>query len=152
MDIVDQATRSKMMSGIRGKNTRPEMMVRKFLHAKGYRFRLHRKDLPGKPDIVLPKLMTCIFVHGCFWHRHPGCQYSTSPSTRIEFWSEKFHKNVERDARHQDELESKGWIVLVIWECQLKRGGTGLSLLSKRLDSISKAKLPNRENQENASA
>ncbi|TRN45805.1 very short patch repair endonuclease, partial [Pseudomonas syringae] len=73
MDIVDSATRSRMMSGIRGKNTRPELLVRKFLHAHGFRFRLHRKDLPGNPDIVLPKLKTCIFVHGCFWHRHPGC-------------------------------------------------------------------------------
>ncbi|MDZ5435404.1 DNA mismatch endonuclease Vsr [Pseudomonas fluorescens] len=138
MDIVDKATRSRMMSGIRAKNTRPEMMIRKFLHAMGYRFRLHRRDLPGKPDIVLPKLMTCIFVHGCFWHRHPGCQYSSTPSTNIDFWAEKFRKNIDRDVRHQKELELKGWNVVVIWECELKKGRSGLSLLAIRLDAISK--------------
>ncbi|UVM40083.1 very short patch repair endonuclease [Pseudomonas sp. B21-017] len=142
MDVVDKVTRSRMMSGIRGKNTQPELKVRCFLHALGYRFRLHRKDLPGKPDIVLPKLMTCIFVHGCFWHRHPGCQYSTWPSTRSEFWNEKFKKNIDRDAKHQAALEAMGWIVLIVWECELKGAGSALSHLSDRLEAISKTKRP----------
>ncbi|MEQ4283259.1 MULTISPECIES: very short patch repair endonuclease [Pseudomonas] len=120
MDIVDSATRSRMMSGIRGKNTRPELLVRKFLHAHGFRFRLHRKDLPGNPDIVLPKLKTCIFVHGCFWHRHPGCRYATMPKTRPEFWAEKFSKNVARDAKSILALRQLGWSTIIIWECQLK--------------------------------
>ncbi|QXW43765.1 very short patch repair endonuclease [Pseudomonas amygdali] len=120
MDIVDSATRSRMMSGIRGKNTRPELLVRKFLHTHGFRFRLHRKDLPGNPDIVLPKLKTCIFVHGCFWHRHPGCRYATMPKTRPEFWAEKFSKNVARDAKSILALRQLGWRTIIIWECQLK--------------------------------
>ncbi|PBK47460.1 very short patch repair endonuclease [Pseudomonas syringae pv. actinidiae] len=120
MDIVDSATRSRMMSGIRGKNTRPELLVRKFLHAHGFRFRLHRKDLPGNPDIVLPKLKTCIFVHGCFWHRHPGCRYATMPTTRPEFWTEKFSKNVARDAKSILALRQLGWRTIIIWECKLK--------------------------------
>ncbi|SFQ63322.1 MULTISPECIES: very short patch repair endonuclease [Pseudomonas] len=138
MDVVDQVTRSRMMSGIHGKNTQPELKVRRFLHALGYRFRLHRKDLPGKPDIVLPKLMTCIFVHGCFWHRHPGCRYSTYPSTRSEFWNEKFKKNVDRDARHRASLEAMGWIVLIVWECELKGAGSALLNLSNELEAIKK--------------
>ncbi len=131
MDIVDTETRSKMMSGIKGKNTRPEILVRKFLHANGYRFRLHRKDLPGNPDIVIPKLRICIFIHGCFWHRHMHCKYATTPKTRTAFWTEKFAKNIERDQKQQDELESRGWNVIIVWECQLKRTGNGLiSLLA----------------------
>ncbi|WP_201193319.1 very short patch repair endonuclease [Pseudomonas fluorescens] len=137
MDVVDKVTRSRMMAGIRGKNTQPELKVRRFLHAHGYRFRLHRKDLPGNPDIVLPKLMTCIFVHGCFWHRHPGCRYSTFPSTRTEFWGEKFQKNVERDARQQTTLRAMGWIVLIVWECELKAEEP---ILSKILTSLAAIK------------
>jgi len=134
MDIVNKETRSRMMSGIRGKNTKPELKVRRFLHALGYRFRLHRKDLPGKPDIVLPKLMTCIFVHGCFWHRHPGCRFSTNPSTRSAFWNEKFIKNVERDAKNQTSLEAMGWTVIIVWECELRDAGSALSNLADRLE------------------
>lgn len=132
MDVVDSATRSKMMSNIKGKNTRPEIVVRKFLHANGYRFRIHRKDLPGNPDIVLPKLRTCIFVHGCFWHRHTNCKFATTPMSRREFWQDKFSKNVERDSRNISKLQSDGWSVLVIWECDLKLGDSVLvSLLEK---------------------
>ena len=145
MDVVNQMTRSKMMSGIRGKNTQPELKVRRFLHAHGYRFRLHRKDLPGNPDIVLPKLMTCIFVHGCFWHRHSDCRYSTYPSTRIEFWNEKFQKNVERDERQQAALKAMGWFVLIVWECELKGEGTVLTDLLKKLDAINKTIPPRRK-------
>jgi DNA mismatch endonuclease (patch repair protein) len=108
------------MSAILGKNTKPEIIVRKYLHALGYRFRLHRKDLPGSPDIVLAKYKTVILVHGCFWHRHLGCFYTTMPSTRPEFWSDKFQKNIVRDTRQIDLLIGLGWKVLIVWECGLK--------------------------------
>ena len=120
MDIVDTVTRSRMMAGIKGRNTRPEMIVRRFLHANGYRFRLHRRDLPGSPDIVLPRFRTCIFVHGCFWHRHAGCRYATTPKTRPEFWQTKFERNVDRDVRARAALVADGWTVVTIWECELK--------------------------------
>ena len=107
-----------MMSGIRGKNTQPELAVRRYLHAHGFRFRLHRRDLPGKPDVVLPKYRTAVFVHGCYWHRHEGCKYATTPSSNREFWQRKFRENVERDQRNQTQLAAAGWHVLVIWECQ----------------------------------
>lgn len=117
VDVVDQATRSRMMSGIRGKNTKPERIVRSFLHRAGLRFRLHAK-LPGKPDLVLPKYRTAVFVHGCFWHRHEGCRYATTPANNALFWREKFAGNVSRDARKKQQLEQMGWKVLVIWSCQ----------------------------------
>ncbi|PSJ22143.1 very short patch repair endonuclease [Halomonas sp. ND22Bw] len=119
-DVVDSETRSRMMSAIRGKNTSPELAVRRYLHARGFRFRLHRRDLPGNPDLVLPKYRLVIFVHGCFWHRHEGCFYATSPATRKDFWRRKLDGNVERDRRQQAELIETGWRVLVIWECGLK--------------------------------
>lgn len=133
MDTVDAETRSRMMSGIRGKDTKPEMAVRRFLHARGYRYRLHRKDLAGRPDIVISRLKVCIFVHGCFWHRHPGCPFATTPKTRPEFWSEKFKKNVDRDLGNIDALEADGWKVLVVWECELKREPETLDRLEYRL-------------------
>ncbi|MBZ9784276.1 DNA mismatch endonuclease Vsr [Pseudomonas sp. REP124] len=120
MDVVDQATRSRMMSGIKSKNTTPEIIVRKFLHAHGYRFRLHRADLPGKPDIVLPRQRTCIFVNGCFWHRHAGCKYTYTPKSRLDFWLPKFAKNIERDRINQQALQALGWRTVVIWECYTK--------------------------------
>ena len=112
--------RSKNMSAIKSKNTKPEIIVRKFLHSKGYRFRIHRKDLPGSPDIVLPKYKTVVFVHGCFWHRHEGCKYKTMPITRKEFWENKFNQNIKRDKNNFKELEKLNWKVFVIWECQIK--------------------------------
>ena len=121
MDIVDSATRSRMMAAIRGKNTGPEIVVRRYLHALGYRFRIHRKDLPGKPDIVMPKLRTCIFVHGCFWHRHPDCRYAYTPKSRLDFWLPKFAKNIERDLAAQSALRELGWNVVIIWECETKK-------------------------------
>lgn len=136
MDIVDSETRARMMSGIRGKNTVPEMLVRRFLHARGYRYRVHRKDLPGKPDLVLPRLKVCIFVHGCFWHRHPGCVYATTPKTRPEFWSEKFQKNVRRDLANIDALEAAGWNVLIVWECHLKNDPNTLERVAEKLRLI----------------
>lgn len=117
-DIVDSATRSRMMSGIRGKDTKPEMIVRKALHRAGYRYRLHVKDLPGKPDIVLPKHKTVIFVHGCFWHHH-DCKKFKWPKTRPEFWREKIQGNVKRDRNAVSDLNKLGWRVFVVWECEI---------------------------------
>lgn len=119
-DIVCREVRRRMMSGIRSKNTKPEITVRKWLHAHGYRFRLHKKELPGKPDIVLPKYNTVIFVHGCFWHRHENCKYATTPGTNSEWWADKFQKNVKHDADVFEKLESIGYNILVIWECEVK--------------------------------
>ena len=122
--MVDRLTpeqRSWNMSRIRSKNTKPELIVRSLLHRMGFRFRLNRKDLPGRPDIVLPKYKTVIFVHGCFWHRHKGCKVATTPSTRREFWEKKFKDNVARDERNQRDLRQLGWHVYVLWECQVKK-------------------------------
>ncbi|MBF8678602.1 very short patch repair endonuclease [Pseudomonas fulva] len=146
MDVVDSLTRSRMMSGIRAKNTKPELMVRRFLHAHGYRFRIHRKDLPGNPDLVFPKLKVCIFVHGCFWHRHPRCRYATNPKTRPEFWSDKFQKNVARDLTNIDSLEKAGWRVLVVWECQLKNNEKILAELLSTLKQIKEQSLASTNN------
>ena len=112
--------RSRNMSAIKSKNTKPEIAVRKLLDSMGYRFRLHRKDLPGSPDIVLPKYKTAIFVHGCFWHRHENCKYASIPKTRKEFWEKKFRENINRDNLNQANLSLQGWIIIIIWECQLK--------------------------------
>jgi DNA mismatch endonuclease (patch repair protein) len=121
MDIVSAKKRSEMMSGIKGRNTRPEMLVRSYLHAKGFRFRLHLRDLPGSPDLVLPKYRACIFVHGCFWHRHQGCRYATTPATRADFWEQKLEGNVTRDHRNVQLLLEAGWRVLIVWECGLRQ-------------------------------
>ena len=119
-DIVAPDVRSRMMSGIRGRDTRPELRVRRYLHRVGFRFRLHAKHLPGNPDLVLPRLKTAIFVHGCFWHRHAGCPDASTPSTRRDFWLDKFAANVARDGTAQDRLRELGWTVLTIWECETK--------------------------------
>ena len=124
--------RSRNMSAIKSKNTKPEIKVRKVLHSMGYRFRLHSKDLPGSPDIVLPKYKTVIFVHGCFWHRHENCKYATTPKTRSAFWESKFNENIKRDRTNQNNLIKLGWKVLVIWECDLK--STNISNIRKLFD------------------
>ena len=124
-DIVDPETRSRMMSGIRARDTKPELVLRHALHAAGYRYRLHRRSLPGSPDLVFVKFRAVIFVHGCFWHRHPRCSKATSPSTRPEFWAEKFAKNVERDKRSRQYLIDAGWRVGTVWECAIKKYRTG---------------------------
>lgn len=119
VDVVDKQTRSRMMSGIRGRDTKPEIIVRKYLHGAGFRFRLSPKDVFGKPDIVLPKYRTVVFVHGCFWHRHIGCKIATTPKSNIDFWLEKFDKNVARDKLVQARLRKERWKVIIIWACQI---------------------------------
>ncbi len=120
VDRISKERRSWNMPRIKGKNTKPELLLRSMLHKAGYRFRLHRTDLPGKPDIVLPKYRTVIFVNGCYWHRHENCPNATTPKTRTEFWEAKFKDTVERDKRNIAKLEATGWRVNVIWECELK--------------------------------
>lgn len=121
------------MSRIRGKDTKPEIAVRKMLHAAGFRFRLHVKELPGKPDIVLPKWKTVVFVHGCFWHRHEGCKDTTTPKTRTDWWLEKFNKNVANDLKKRRDLEDAGWKVLVVWECEVKPTGYRLTQIQDEI-------------------
>jgi DNA mismatch endonuclease, patch repair protein len=110
--------RSALMARVRDKHSKPELVVRRMAHSLGYRFRLHRDDLPGTPDLVFPRLRKAIFVHGCFWHRHKGCSRTTSPKTRSKYWGDKFETNIKRDAIQQRKLRSLGWEVFVIWECQ----------------------------------
>lgn len=112
------------------------MLVRRFLHANGYRYRLHRKDLPGKPDIVLSRLKVCIFVHGCFWHHHSGCRFAVLPKSRVEFWETKLSSNVARDRRAIESLNEAGWRTLVIWECELRNPSVALQGLKARLQEL----------------
>ena len=123
MDTMTKEQRSSIMSRVHGKNTQPEMHIRSFLFRHGFRFRLHVKTLPGHPDIVLPKYRTVIEVRGCFWHRHPGCKRATTPSTNVEFWREKFERNVDRDEKTEKQLKELGWNLIVVWECELKNDG-----------------------------
>lgn len=120
-DIVNSKRRSEMMARVRGRDTAPELAVRRIAHRMGFRFRLHRKGLPGRPDLVFPRHRVVVFVHGCFWHRHEGCRYASTPKSRVAFWTEKFTANVARDARQQAALRALGWQVLVIWECESNR-------------------------------
>lgn len=120
-DIVDQQTRSRMMTGIRGKDTKPELALRRALHARGFRFRLHSGKVHGRPDLVLPKHRAVVFVHGCFWHRHKGCRYATVPATRPDFWRAKFEANAARDNAVRTRLPEDGWRVATVWECALRK-------------------------------
>lgn len=119
-DVHSQKTRSYNMSRIKAKDTKPELLVRKYLFSKGFRYRVNVKDLPGKPDIVLPKYKTVIFIHGCFWHGHEGCRYFVIPKTRTAWWTEKIRKNRERDQQEHEALRKAGWNIMTVWECQLK--------------------------------
>ncbi|MQW55260.1 very short patch repair endonuclease [Sinorhizobium meliloti] len=120
MDIVSPARRSQIMARIAGKGTKPEVAVRRIAHGLGYRFRLHRRDLPGSPDLVFPSRRLALFVHGCFWHRHPGCRLAYNPKSNVDFWQAKFKGNLARDARALEELEGLGWRVAMIWECETR--------------------------------
>lgn len=122
-------TRSQIMGRVKNSNTKPEKKVRSVLHKLGFRFRVNRRDLPGSPDIVLPKYRTVIFVHGCFWHQHPGCRKAKRPKTRVAFWNAKLDRNIERDRENQGALESSRWRVLVIWECQTIQENSLIRLL-----------------------
>lgn len=119
-DKISAQARSKMMAGIRAKNTRPEMIVRRYLHSQGFRYRLHRKDLPGSPDVLLPRFKAVVFVHGCFWHGHEGCQYFKLPDTRRHFWELKIAGNARRDEAAISKLADAGWRVAIVWECALR--------------------------------
>ena len=132
-DTLSKAERSRNMSKIRGKDTGPERQVRSLLHRAGYRFRLHGADLPGKPDLVLPKYKAVVFVHGCFWHRHKGCKEATTPKSHRKFWAEKFARNVANDKKHVRRLRRLGWCVRIVWECQLRYSDKVLSRIQKLL-------------------
>lgn len=134
-DVHDKKTRSYNMSRIKGKNTKPEILVRRFLFSKGFRYRLHDPKLPGKPDIILPKYKTAIFIHGCFWHGHRGCKYFVIPKTRTQWWLDKINGNVANDKRKQKALRKTGWRVINIWECQLRANKVD-KVLNKLLQNI----------------
>ena len=133
MDTISKKRRSWNMSRIGSKDTKPELIVRSLIHSWGFRFRLHRPDLPGKPDIVLPMYQIAIFVHGCFWHRHPQCKFAYTPKTRQEFWLNKFEGNKKRDRRSKRELQKLGWEVIIVWECQTKDQERLEAILEKSL-------------------
>ena len=132
MDRLTVEKRSWNMSRIRSKNTKPEKVVRSLLHSLGYGFRLHLKRLPGCPDIVLTKYKTVIFVHGCFWHRHPGCKYAYNPKSKMEFWENKFNQNIIRDLKVISELGNLGWKMLIIWECETR----DIDLLKQKIEKV----------------
>lgn len=119
MDRVSSIVRSRMMSGIHGKDTKPEMAIRRALHRLGFRYQLHRRDLPGTPDMVFPKYKTVLFVNGCFWHRH-GCKFTTTPKSNPDFWLKKFSENIERDQQSQKALQYLGWSSIILWECEIE--------------------------------
>lgn len=141
MDTLSSEKRSWNMSRIRGANTKPEIIVRSMLHRMGYRFRITDKALPGKPDIVLPKYRSVIFVHGCFWHRHPACKYAYTPKSRIDFWSRKFDENVTRDKNILLLLKNADWLPIVVWECEIKHNADAVlgrvsGILQRRLKKL----------------
>lgn len=139
MAISPRLNRSQVMSHIRGKNTKPEILVRKELHARGFRFRLHNKKLPGSPDVVLPKYGVVIMVNGCFWHGHKGCRYATKPKSNVEFWEAKIARNRHRDEVTEAHLHALGWHVITIWECELRGAASATSRLDALAEEIHKA-------------
>lgn len=120
MDVFDREKRSAVMRSVKSKNTKPEIKVRQALHRAGYRYRLHRNDLPGKPDIIFPGKRSVIFIHGCFWHQHPGCPHAARPSSNSAYWNRKLSRNIERDIAHMAALKDQGWRILTLWECEIK--------------------------------
>ena len=134
-DLLTKEKRSWNMSRIKGKDTKIEVKVRKYLFSKGFRYRKNVATLPGKPDIVLPKYKTAIFVHGCYWHRHPGCKYAYMPKTNVEFWEKKFSENIANDEKNRLKLETSGWTVITLWECDIK--GDFESTMDKLLYQLS---------------
>jgi DNA mismatch endonuclease, patch repair protein len=135
VDVHSPAQRSFNMSRIRGKDTAPEIRLRSLLHGAGHRFRLHRKDLPGRPDIVFPRSRVAVYVHGCYWHRHVGCRHATTPSSNVEFWRSKFERTVERDQENIDALTAAGWTPVIVWECELRADPEAiLNRIEKALD------------------
>lgn len=137
-DVMTPEQRSRCMAAIRGKDTKPEMIVRKYLFSRGLRFRVQVRKLPGNPDIVLPRYRTVIFVNGCFWHGHEGCRYFRLPKSNIEFWEQKIKNNVARDVRNENELKSLGWRVIRVWECDIKRVADREDYLQHLYDTITK--------------
>lgn len=131
-DTVSKSVRSRIMSSVKQRHTKPEMIVRSLLHRLGFRFRLHRKDLPGSPDIVLPKFHTAIFVHGCFWHQHKNCTKSRRPSSNQDYWNTKLDENISRDKRKEKELSKLGWRVATVWQCEIR----DLETLTKKLKKL----------------
>ncbi|MEO8947298.1 MAG: very short patch repair endonuclease [Mucilaginibacter sp.] len=140
-DVHSKETRSYNMSRIRSKNTKPELLVRKFLFSKGFRYRLHDTKLPGKPDIIFPKYRTVIFVNGCFWHGHEGCKYYIIPKTRTDWWINKLNTNIQKDIESKQSLEKEGWTVLTIWECDLKgkNSDTTLAFVATSLNKTTRS-------------
>ena len=148
-DVVDPKTRSRMMAGISGKDTRPELVVRRSLHAAGFRYRLNVPDLPGRPDLVLPRRRAIVFIHGCFWHRH-GCRLSSEPSSRRAFWREKFARNVERDRRTAAALRRAGWRVLTVWECALRGNARREASIARLVRNIVRERAPRTASEDSA--
>ena len=142
-DVHTPEQRSYNMSQIKGRNTKPEKTLRSLLHRNGFRFRIHYSKLPGRPDIVLPKYRSVIFVHGCFWHRHPGCRYAYTPKSRTEFWNEKLNGNVERDRENISMLRKAGWYPIIVWECELNKNAD--AVLTKISDVLTKAQTINKK-------
>jgi DNA mismatch endonuclease (patch repair protein) len=135
MDTVSPAQRSSVMAKVKGRNTRPEKALRSLLFRHGFRFRLHQAGLPGTPDIVLPRYKTIIFVHGCFWHRHPGCKRASMPASNAGYWGRKFERTVARDATNKAILEHMGWRVIIVWECELRSLGREFAALAATIRS-----------------
>jgi DNA mismatch endonuclease (patch repair protein) len=150
VDIVDSVTRSRMMAGIKSRNTKPELLIRSLLHNRGFRFRLHVKDLPGKPDIVLPKYHSVIFINGCFWHGHENCRLFKLPGTRTEFWQEKIFRNRTNDNRAVDLLRALNWRVCIIWECKIRAAKKDLTPIADIISDFLKGTEPFLELRENS--
>lgn len=135
-DIMTKEERSRCMAAIKGKDTKPELLVRRYLFSRGLRFRIHVRSLPGNPDIVLPKYKTVIFVNGCFWHGHEGCRYFRLPKSNVEFWKTKIERNTARDARRESELTALGWRVICVWECEIRNVAMRRERLERLYDDI----------------